>query len=167
MYSLFDYPGGNTYGAFSWGDTRFVILDCGEDKPDDHWVYYGLNDFDGFRREQVDFLKKELKSKIFKKAKRHILINHIPLWGNGSEYNPCLELWSPVLEKAPFDVELCAHMHRFAFYPEKELGNPFPVYVGGAPNKATATIAILQKRGDELKLTVKNLDGKVLKEVSL
>ena len=28
----FDYVGGKTYGAFNWGDTRIVMLDCGEDK---------------------------------------------------------------------------------------------------------------------------------------
>ena len=41
----FDYVGDKTYASFNWGDTRIVMLDCGEDKPDDHWVYYGLNDF--------------------------------------------------------------------------------------------------------------------------
>lgn len=45
LRSLFDYVGDKTYGAFNWGDTRIVMLDCGEDKPDTHWVYYGLNDF--------------------------------------------------------------------------------------------------------------------------
>ena len=56
----YDYVGDRTYGSFNWGDTRIVMLDCGEDKPDDHWVYYGLNDFTQLRNEQVDFLKKEL-----------------------------------------------------------------------------------------------------------
>ena len=64
----YDYVGDRTYGSFNWGDTRIVMLDCGEDKPDDHWVYYGLNDFTQLRNEQVDFLKKELSSKEFKKA---------------------------------------------------------------------------------------------------
>lgn len=54
----YDYVGNKTYGSFNWGDTRIVMLDCGEDKPDDHWVYYGLNDFTRLRNEQVDFLKK-------------------------------------------------------------------------------------------------------------
>ena len=54
----YDYVGDRTYGSFNWGDTRIVMLDCGEDKPDDHWVYYGLNDFTQLRNEQVDFLKR-------------------------------------------------------------------------------------------------------------
>ena len=33
---LLYYMGEKTYGAFNWGDTRFVLLDCGEDKTDDH-----------------------------------------------------------------------------------------------------------------------------------
>lgn len=40
LRKLFDYVGDKTYGAFNWGDTRIVMLDCGEDKPDDHWVYW-------------------------------------------------------------------------------------------------------------------------------
>ena len=60
--------GDKTYGAFNWGDTRFVLLDCGEDKTDDHWVYYGLNDFSGFRDEQTEFLRRELHSKAFRQA---------------------------------------------------------------------------------------------------
>ncbi len=89
---------------FSWGDTRFVVLDCGEDKPDDFWVYYGLNDFTKLRLDQKAFLEKELKSKEFKKARRHILINHIPIWGDKDvytdNYHPWTALWSPLLEKS-------------------------------------------------------------------
>ena len=36
----YDYVGNKTYGSFNWGDTRIVMLDCGEDKPDSHWAYY-------------------------------------------------------------------------------------------------------------------------------
>lgn len=65
----YDYVGNKTYGSFNWGDTRIVMLDCGEDKPDDHWVYYGLNDFTRLRNEQVDFLKKNWHPKSSKSRK--------------------------------------------------------------------------------------------------
>lgn len=29
----FDYVDNKIYGAFNWGNTRIVMLDCGEDKP--------------------------------------------------------------------------------------------------------------------------------------
>ena len=34
----YDYVGDKTYGSFNWGDSRIVMLDCGEDKLDSHWV---------------------------------------------------------------------------------------------------------------------------------
>lgn len=91
------------------------MLDCGEDKPDDHWVYYGLNDFTQLRNEQVDFLKKELSAKEFKKAKKRVLIHHIPLYGN-YEKNLCANLWTKLLEKAPFNISLNAHTHKYAYH---------------------------------------------------
>lgn len=65
----FDYVEDKTYASFNWGDTRIVMLDCGEDKPDDHWVYYGLNDFTQLRNEQVDFLKKNCLPKNSRKQR--------------------------------------------------------------------------------------------------
>lgn len=153
MSVLFDNPGGKTYGAFSWGDTRFVLLDCGEDKPDSTWVYYGLNDFTGLRHNQIGFLKEEMASRPFKKAARRVLIHHIPVWGNTDKYRPCTELWSPVLEKMPFDVDFAAHTHSLAVYPAgSSEGNPFPVVVGSGPEKPM--MIVLEKKGREMKVRV-------------
>lgn len=160
--SLLDQPGGKPYGAFSWGDTRFVILDCGEDKPDEHPVYYGLNDFSAFRRQQRDFLLKETMGTEFKMTNRKVLIHHIPLWGNGDKYQPCVELWSPILKCCRFDVALCGHTHRYCFLPEGEVSNPFPVCIGGGPQISNATMMVLAKRGGELSLRVLSADGKEL-----
>ena len=117
----YDYVADRTYGSFNRGDTLIVILDSGEDKPDDHWVYYGLNDFTQLRNEQVDFLKKELSSKEFKKAGKRVLIHHIPLYGNDGK-NLCANLWTKLLEKAPFNISLNAHTHKYAYHPKGELG---------------------------------------------
>lgn len=76
------------------------MLDCGEDKTDDHWVYYDLNDFTQLRNEQVGFLKKELAAKEFKKAKKRILLHHIPLYGNDGRIfvlNYGLSCWKKLL----------------------------------------------------------------------
>lgn len=159
LRDLMDYIGDKTYGSFSWGDTRFVMLDCGEDKPDSTWVYYGLNDFDGLRKDQVDFLKKELKSKAFKKAVKRVLIHHIPVYGNDDKYNPCLELWGGELSEAPFDICLNAHTHRYAYHPKGSLGNNYPVVIGGGNKPATATMMVLKKVGKEMKLTVLDTEG--------
>lgn len=162
----YDYVGDKTYGSFNWGDTRIVMLDCGEDKLDSHWVYYGLNDFTQLRNEQVDFLKKELSAKEFKKAKKRILIHHIPLYGNDG-VNLCADLWTNLLEKAPFNVSLNAHTHKYAFHPKGELGNNYPVVIGGGYKMDSATVMILEKKKDKLRIKVLNVEGKVLLDITV
>lgn len=166
LQNHYDYVGGQTYGAFSWGDTRVVMLDCGEDKPDDHWVYYDLNDFTQLRNDQVTFLKQETASKAFKKSGKRILIHHIPLYGNASEYNPCVELWGGILAKTPFNICLNGHNHQYAYHPKGSLGNHFPVIVGGGPSIDNATVVILEKRAKVLKAKVINAKGEILLEAS-
>lgn len=162
----YDYVGDRTYGSFNWGDTRIVMLDCGEDKPDDHWVYYGLNDFTQLRNEQVDFLKRELSSKEFKKAGKRVLIHHIPLYGNDGK-NLCANLWTKLLEKAPFNISLNAHTHKYAYHPKGELGNNYPVIIGGGYKMDGATVMILEKKKDELRVKVLNAKGKILLDITV
>ena len=160
LRSLFDYINGTTYGAFSWGDTRFVMLDCGEDKPDSTWVYYGLNDFNQLRDDQAVFLKKELAGKEFKQASKRVLIHHIPIYGNREgSYNPCLEKWGDILVSAPFDIAINGHTHRFAYHPKGSVGNNFPVVVGGGPRIEGAYMLVLQKKGKKLTFTALDVEG--------
>ena len=158
----FDYVGGKTYGAFNWGDTRIVMLDCGEDKPDSTYVYYDMNDFTQLRHEQVGFLQKELKSKAFKKADKRILIHHIPFYGSN---NLCKDLWEPLLNKASFDVSLNAHKHKFAHHPKGSLGNNYPVIIGGGHLIENATVMILEKKKGKLRIKVLNTEGNVLLDI--
>ena len=168
LRELFDYVGDKTYGAFNWGDTRFVILDCGEDKPDSTWVYYDLNDFAGLRMEQVGFLKAELSGKAYKKAAKKVLIHHIPLYGMSEKsYLPCLDLWGGLLAKAPFDVSINAHTHRFAYWPKGSVGNNFPVVIGGGNRPENATVMILSKKGKVMTLKALNTKGETLQIINL
>lgn len=174
MLSLTDCFAGKTYGAFSWGDTRFVVLDCGEDKPDDTWVYYGLNDFTQLRTDQRDFLEQEVSSREFRRAKRHILIQHIPIWGGDNVYtagfHPWTAMWEPALRRGKFDIDICAHAHSYYYYPAGSHGNPVPCYGGGGPSFSGAekgTVGILRKRGSELRLTVYDADGQQLLDQQL
>lgn len=168
MPSLLDQPGGKTYGAFNWGDTRFVFLDCGEDKTDDTWVYYGLNDFTQLRADQAEFLKAELKSNAMKKASKRVLVHHIPIWGNTDKYKPCSEMWQPLLAKAPFDVDIAGHTHEHKYYPEgTQEGNPMPVVVGGGYKPESATMMVLSRKGKAMTLSVLNTKGEEILHLDL
>lgn len=154
MHHQIGYYNDKTYSAFTRGNTRFMLLDLGEDKPDSTPVYGGLNDFTQLRNDQVEFIKKELSSREFKSARNHVLISHIPVFGNTDTYRPCTELWGPMLSRAPFDVALAAHTHQAKFYPKGIDGCHFPVYVGGGYNKTDATVAVLSCRGGKLSMRV-------------
>ena len=45
------------YYTFRHGPAFFVVLDCGEDKPDNDIEYSGLADFDRYRATAADWLK--------------------------------------------------------------------------------------------------------------
>lgn len=158
-----DYAGGKTYGAFNWGDTRIVILDCGEDKKDDHKEYSGLNDFTSLRQEQVSFLKEELSSKAFKKADKRILFHHIPIYGMLGG-NLCEPLWRPMLDKAPFDVAFNAHTHQYAFHPSGSSENNYPVFIGGGKSMDNATVFVVRKSKGKLSVKVINTAGEIMNE---
>ncbi len=155
LRDIIEYSTPQSYGGFNWGSTRFVVLDCGEDKPDDHWVYYGLNDFTAFRQDQVDYLREELRSAPFLKAEERILIHHIPIFQpeSSEEYNPCYDLWAPLLKEAPFHAGINAHTHQFAFYPKGALENSFPIIVGGGPAIEEAGLVLIDKKAKKFSVT--------------
>lgn len=154
MHSLIGYYNNKTYSSFTRGNTRFVLLDCGEDKPDSIPVYAGLNDFTQLRLDQLDFLKKELKSKEFKSAKNRVLISHIPVFGDPERYKPCSEIWGPVLKSAPFNIAVAAHTHSAKFYPQGIDGCKFPVLVGGGPSVKNGTVVVLTCKNGKLSMKV-------------
>lgn len=55
-----DYFSEVGYQAFTLGPIRFVVLDSGEDKSDSHPVYGGIVDYDGYRKQQAQWLEQEI-----------------------------------------------------------------------------------------------------------
>jgi len=170
--ALVEWPGGKPYFAFSAGSVRFVMLDLGEDKPDDHPAYSGLVDFARFRQEQTQWLKTEVASPAYRQAAWRVLIYHIPLYrerasSGGSATNAppraaprpdWQDTWLTLLRKA--DLAINGHTHTRAYYPAGTIGNPYPVYVGGGPKTNLATVMILRANSRELSLRVLDSTGR-------
>lgn len=166
----FSPPGGNFYGAFSAGPVRFIMLDAGEDKDDSHWAYSGLNDFSGYRREQAEFLKKELASKAFKSATYRILIHHIPLYDEDPdrEYSKMpRDAWEDVLKDAPITLAICGHTHRHVVHQTGAVGNPYPLAIGGGSQDEGATVMKLEATMDQLTLTMLDVDGNTVESLEI
>lgn len=88
------------------------------------------------------------------------------IYGNDGK-NLCAELWTKLLEKAPFDICLNAHTHKYAYHPKGELGNHFPVVIGGGYKMEGATVMILEKKKEELRVRVLNAKGETLLDITV
>lgn len=108
------------YYSFRFGNVYGWVLDLGEDHDDDWWEYYGSADFDSYRYEQVEFLKKEEEKGEYRKYDYHLVISHIPLPFINYRLNhvPAKIAFVEQLNKRDIDRALCGHQHDlFIFEP--------------------------------------------------
>ena len=160
---FFAWPADKPYFAFTAGPVRWVVIDCGEDKPDNHAEYFGLVDFTSFRNEETAWLKQELASRSFRQARWHVVVHHLPIYARpeqGRPPEPYQVLWDRLLAKARIDLEITAHTHHAAFFPAKSIGKPYPTVVGGNPDPTGATVLVLEADRRQLKLRTLNAESR-------
>ena len=106
----------NFYQLYMVGDIACLVLDCGEDKPDNDIEYGNLADYDAYRVEESEWLRQVVASESFRNAAARIVFLHIPL-GNGSWHGNLHleELFLPILNEAGIDVMFSGHTHRYGF----------------------------------------------------
>ncbi len=139
---------GNSYFTFRLGPVWGIVLDCGEDKPDDHPEYGNTMACHAFRQRETAFLKQVIADAGNEYAapgvEYRLVVSHVP--------------FSQVL-KPPFDIEqelyrewcrllaenvhpqlmLSGHIHDLYITHVGDeldhLGQPCPVVVGSLPGK--------------------------------
>lgn len=133
---------GEPYYSFQQGNTFFIILDSGEDKPDSNIEYGGLAAFDEFRMEQQKWLKELVNSDACKAAKHKIVIVHMPPMPN-HWHGPTMvkNLYVPILNEAGIDLMLCGHLHKHLFYENNYGGCQFPVLINSNKNKLRVDVS--------------------------
>ena len=152
-------PNGKFYYAFTYGPVRFIVLDCGEDKPDTDVEYSGLIDFDSYMLEQKDWLSREIDNPEFKNASYRVVISHIPFTKGGWYGSERLrEQLLSLLEQAQIDLMLSGHEHAFGFS-DKGNAASFPIIVN-----SNNSVLTLFASNHSLKVQVKQEDGKILLE---
>ncbi|WP_455585009.1 metallophosphoesterase [Bacteroides sp.] len=128
--NLFPSPTQQPYYSFAYGPVCFIVLDGGEDKPDSDIEYNDLADFDKYRTEQVEWLKKVVVSEEYKKAAVHIVLIHVPPFGK--TWHGILEVQSkfiPVLNEADVHLMLSGHIHRHEYYASGQSVCKFPLLI--------------------------------------
>ena len=119
----------NFYQLYMVGDIACLVLDCGEDKPDNDIEYGNLADYDAYRVEESEWLRQVVASESFRNAAARIVFLHIPL-GNGSWHGNLHleELFLPLLNEAGIDVMFSGHTHRYGFREPNEKVR-FPILI--------------------------------------
>lgn len=134
--NYFPTPTGLPYYTFQQGNTFFIMLDSGEDKPDSDIEYSGLSAYDEYRGVEQEWLKGVVKTEAFKNAAFKVVIMHIcPIldtWHGAMQIN---KLFVPILNEVGIDLMLCGHKHRHIFSKAGNGGCNFPILVNSNKNK--------------------------------
>lgn len=172
-----DTPTGAYYYSFTYGNTHFVVLDCGEDKSDNHIKYFGLADYDNYRSQEALWLAKEVLTPEFKNAKFRVVCIHMPInlskdgtQVNGHGMNDSSEKFATILNNAKVDLLLCGHTHsKYSIVRPKKGINNFPIIIGGGPFKDNpiykTTYTLVEINKNILTATLKLADGNVIDKV--
>lgn len=161
----FDFKNDLFYYSFDRGPVHFIVLDCGEDKPDSNRYYYGLADYDLYRMKELEWLKQEVKCDAFKKAKYRIVMIHMPVIREEKQ-NWAMKFladnFGPVLNSAGIDLMMSAHTHKNAFYDKGKSGFNYPVLVN---SNNTFVEVVVDNEG--IKAEVKGTDGGILNNYTI
>ncbi len=147
------------YYTFRQGPVCFIFLDTGEDKPDSDIEYSGITDYDGYRTDQVEWMKTLSTNEDFKQAKFKVVIAHMPplsapnIWHGQKDV---LEKFVPILNELGVDLMLSAHLHRFV-YEEANAKTKFPILVNS--NNGVVSVKV---NNNQMDVEVIDIDGKVV-----
>ena len=173
LSNFVDTPNGSYYYSFSIGNTIFMVLDTGEDKADTHPVYAGLADYDRYRTEQAEWIKRTIASREWKKARHRIVCAHIPATATNDGWHGSEDIakkFLPLLNKAKVDLYLSGHTHEPVL--EKPGSNHnFTMVVGGGPMKQENNGNVTYIRVDvynlNLKVELYKYNGELITEYKL
>lgn len=153
---------GRLYYLMRRGPVCFVVLDCGEDKPDSDIEYSGIVNMDYYRSEQAEWLRETLKRPEYVDAPYKVIICHMPPFGGWHGEKEIAEKFVPLLNNAGAQVMLSGHLHRHMKVAATSENHKFPVLVNSNNN-------LLRAKADSRRLLIEVVDqqGKVTDTLEL
>ena len=159
---------GRFYYSFRLGSVSGVLLDCGEDKPDDHPEYGGTICCHHFRQAQTRFLESCAPDG---EAQTRLVIVHSPFTMQfHAPFNieeDTYAYWSKLLRvNVKPDAMLCGHTHTMEIVQNgsagDHLGQPCAVVIGSKPKAGYYAGAGFTFREQAIDVVFTDSDGKTL-----
>ncbi len=169
---------GNSFYTFRIGPLWGIVLDCGEDKTDDHLEYGHTVCCEAFRRRETKFLEKVANDPEHEYAepgvKYKVVMSHVPF---PQTLKPPFDIeqdlyaqWCSILrEKIKPDLMICGHIHDlYIIHPGDNLdhkGTPCPCVVAskltqGKPDHFIGGAITLSEKSILVQYT--NQDGQII-----
>ncbi len=163
-FRYFPNSAGEFYHGFSVGSVDFLVLDCGEDKPDSDIEYGGIAEFDDYRENEALWLENSLAtlpptaSDDISAGRTRMVFLHIPpttsTWHGDRHLQ---ELFLPVLNNAAVQLMLSGHTHSYALLEPDGL-HGFPILVN-----SNRDFLIVKVSGGQTDVSVIDGNGKLRK----
>jgi len=158
----FPTTSGHLYYLFRRGPVCFVVLDCGEDKPDSDIEYSGIVNMDAYRTQQAEWLKEALERQEYQEAPYKVVICHMPPFGGWHGEEEIAEKFVPLLNAAGAQVMLSGHLHRHIKREAQPGAHRFPILVNSNNNMLRASAD-----GQRLRIDVVDQSGKTVDSITL
>lgn len=139
---------GRSYYTFRIGHIWGMVLDCGEDKPDDNEEYGHTICCEDFRRRETEFIKDVIKNSRAEYeaegVKNRLIISHVPFT---EKFTPPFDIeedvyteWCRLLsEHIKPQIMICGHIHKAYIShigsEKDDKGQPCPVIVASKTQK--------------------------------
>ncbi|MBV4359912.1 metallophosphoesterase family protein [Pinibacter aurantiacus] len=180
LLKYFDYPANHYYHNFLYGNTNFTFLDCGEDKEDNKYEsYFGLADYDAYRKKQAEWYSSLIQTKEYKKAVNRIICSHIPIYKaydndkeGGGDWHGASDLrdnFLPLFQQTKIDLMLNGHTHMPRLLTPAQAESPYFVAISGSPiyenystPKRFTAYTLVEINGSKITVTLKKPDGSII-----
>ncbi len=157
-FRYFPNSTGRFYYDFNAGPVNFLVLDCGEDKPDSDIEYAGIAEFDDYREQEARWLGEVAGEKA---PGTRIVFLHIPpttsTWHGDKHLQ---ELFLPVLNDASVQLMISGHTHRYSLL-EPDARHNFPILVN-----SNQDCLVVKVSGGRINVSVLDKNGKIIKKHS-
>lgn len=117
VYKYVGTAGENYYYTFRLGKLWGIVIDTGEDYPEDHFEYYGTAQFDQYRDEETAWMEEVLRNADTEfnapGVEYRIAISHAPISVQRKEeyIGAYLDKWLKMLDEMKISLHICGHIH--------------------------------------------------------